>query len=511
MIMKVAFILCISLFLTTNAVIAERGYAKIENGTLHTDHGDLIRGCHSHMMGFAKEKYQNLFWWQALRDKGHLNCVRMMAYNSPSWYGGSGPGVNTSELGVWLDIAVENAAMAGMYIIIDDHSYCCGGKMPINNDSFQHGIDFWNYVSQRYGKYSHVIFEIKNEPPDGAISSNLWTTHTKALYKIIRQYAPNTPVITHTPGADNDKELIGGISKCRSGSDSISYSPNRGNALVAWHGYGTGDINSTNSDLKETYVWQAQKIAAVICDEFGDSNPDHGYDMAKFLEDKKVSWIWLCLNEMEFGSGTSIKTGYDWVKYPPTWSKDPYAKDMSSGPSGVGGGNNCTVNVSKSSHSFLADAGNTIVTVTTIEGFIVSDNQDWISLSKDGNNVMITVTENTGSVSRSGTVIISGCGNKTINVTQEGQRSTGITELYPENKLYIFPNPVNGQVLNLKLDFQQTTPVIIEIYNVTGQLVLESITLELIPHLNLNGFHKGIYLLRVRTEDKIFQQKFIID
>jgi hypothetical protein len=70
---------------------------------------------------------------------------------------------------------------------------------------------------------------------------------------------------------------------------------------------------------------------------------NHGYDMAKFLEDKKVSWVLLCVNEMEFGSGTSIKTGYDWVKYPPTWSKDPYAKDMTAGPSGVGGGNNCTV------------------------------------------------------------------------------------------------------------------------------------------------------------------------
>jgi hypothetical protein len=281
--------------------------------------------------------------------------------------------------------------------------------------------------------------------------------------------------------------------------------------LVAWHGYGTGDINSSKSDLNGPYIWQTQKLAAIICDEFGDSNPDHGYDMAKFLEDKKVSWVWLCVNEMEFGSGTAIKTGYDWVKYPPTWSKDPYAKDMSSGPSGVGGGNNCTVNVSKSSYSFLADAGNIIVTVTTTEGFTVSDNQDWISVSEDGNDIRITVTENTGSGSRSGIVSISGCDSKTITVTQEGQGSTGITELYPENKLYIYPNPVNGQVLNLKLDFQQTTPVIIEIYNVTGQRVLESITSDLIPQLNVNGFHKGIYLLTVRAEDKIFQQKFTIE
>jgi hypothetical protein len=674
------------LLLTANAVFAERGYAKIENGTLHTDNGDLIRGCLAHMMGFAKEKYKNLSWWQALRDRGHLNCVRMMAYNSPSWYGGSGPGVNTSELGDWLDIAVENAGMAGMYIIIDDHSFCCGGKMPINNDSFQHGIDFWNYVSQRYGKYSHVIFEIKNEPPDGAISSNLWTTHTKAIYKIIRQYAPNTPVITHTPGADNDKEPIDGISKCRSGSDTISYSPDGGNALVAWHGYGTGDINSSKSDLNGPYVWQTQKISAVICDEFGDSDPNHGYDMAKFLEDKKVSWVWLCVNEMEFGSGTAIKTGYDWVKYPPTWSKDPYAKDMTAGPSGMGGGNNCTVYVSESSHSFSSEAGNTIVTVTTTEGFTVSDNQEWIGLNQDGNKITITVTENTGSGSRSGIVSISGCENKNISVTQEGQgtiggvggcidgkasfiqtagkvvieaenfnennqqndlvrwqisngqsgfsgsgyvhvadgsvinngvatdnsrliynieftsggnyiiwvrrwapdgagnsvfatlgglqssgidntadegtwiwkslgtvslseagvykleiirredgylvdkvvinsgvtpegegtvettcATNGINEFISENKICIYPNPVNGQVLNVILDSQQTTPVFIEIYNVTGQQVLESITSQLNPQLNVNGFHKGIYLLRVRTKDKIHQQKFTID
>ena len=85
----------------------------------------------------------------------------------------------------------------------------------------------------------------------------------------------------------------------------------------------------------------------------------------------------------------------------------------------------CSVLLSESGFNFSTEAGSNTVTVTTTESFTVSDDQDWITVSKNGNQATITVTKNTGSDSRSGTVTISGCSNKTISITQDGQGGSG--------------------------------------------------------------------------------------
>uniref|UniRef100_UPI00374259E8 CBM96 family carbohydrate-binding protein n=1 Tax=Flammeovirga yaeyamensis TaxID=367791 RepID=UPI00374259E8 len=74
--------------------------------------------------------------------------------------------------------------------------------------------------------------------------------------------------------------------------------------------------------------------------------------------------------------------------------------------------------------SFTESAGSVNIAVTTSETFSVSDNQSWITASKSGDNVVINVTENTGSTERSGTVTVSGCETKTISVTQSGTATT---------------------------------------------------------------------------------------
>ena len=89
------------------------------------------------------------------------------------------------------------------------------------------------------------------------------------------------------------------------------------------------------------------------------------------------------------------------------------------------GGSQCNMSLSETSHNFTADAGNTTITVTTDETYSVSDDQDWITISKDGDQVTITVTENSGSSSRNGTITVSGCSKKTITIRQEGKGGTG--------------------------------------------------------------------------------------
>ncbi|MBB3700743.1 DNRLRE domain-containing protein [Flammeovirga yaeyamensis] len=90
----------------------------------------------------------------------------------------------------------------------------------------------------------------------------------------------------------------------------------------------------------------------------------------------------------------------------------------------TGSGPVCTLELNSSTVSFTESAGSVNIAVTTSETFSVSDNQSWITASKSGDNVVINVTENTGSTERSGTVTVSGCETKTISVTQSGTATT---------------------------------------------------------------------------------------
>jgi hypothetical protein len=275
----------------------------------------------------------------------------MMAYNSPWWTPTSQPN-ETSDLGNDLDIAVQNAAKAGMYIIIDDHSYCCGGKMPINDPAtYEHGKEFWNYVAPRYAAYRHVIYEIKNEPPDNVIAQSGFVNHTKELYKIIRSHAPNNLVIVFTPGANNEAEMpddrdygssstdLGGLTLVTSGADALPpFQLNGGKTLVAWHAY----EQTSQGDGKGSFgrhVDAIRKRAAVIADEFGNDNNATGYKIAKNCEAAGISWVWLMENGTDFDIARKLRTGYDYENpdYQPTWPRDPGAIDMAQGPSGPTG------------------------------------------------------------------------------------------------------------------------------------------------------------------------------
>ncbi len=81
------------------------------------------------------------------------------------------------------------------------------------------------------------------------------------------------------------------------------------------------------------------------------------------------------------------------------------------------GGDDCTLSTSTSNLSFDAPGGSQTFMVTTNESFSVSDNKGFISTSKTGNTVTVTLAANSGA-ERSGTVSVSGCENKSITIQQ---------------------------------------------------------------------------------------------
>ena len=85
-------------------------------------------------------------------------------------------------------------------------------------------------------------------------------------------------------------------------------------------------------------------------------------------------------------------------------------------------------------------------------------------------------------------------------------------QLAPENKMNIFPNPVED-VLQVELDFVQTFDVVnVEITDAAGKLVLakklEQVQQEVV-NLNVKSFSTGLYFIHLKTSEGVRTKKFI--
>ncbi|GJM63897.1 DUF7594 domain-containing protein [Persicobacter diffluens] len=87
--------------------------------------------------------------------------------------------------------------------------------------------------------------------------------------------------------------------------------------------------------------------------------------------------------------------------------------------------NSCSLVLSKNTHHFSDQAGSVTVQVTSNESFTASADQSWISTSISGNDLIVSVSPNEQSSSRSGTITVNGCEQQTLQITQAGKPTTG--------------------------------------------------------------------------------------
>jgi hypothetical protein len=159
---------------------------RVGNGTVLTDDGSLLRMIHSYVHDHFSPYYTNIEWWRAMREVGRFNTVRVMAF-----LGGWPKSTQVMDLGTLLprlDSMVDMAANEGLYLLIDNHSECCGNQNVANNTVF------WNAVAPRYKDRTHVFYELKNEPWQ---YSGL-TEYERTMYEVIRPLAPETHLVLWT-------------------------------------------------------------------------------------------------------------------------------------------------------------------------------------------------------------------------------------------------------------------------------------------------------------------------
>jgi len=301
--------------ITPPVLLSARGRVKVVNNTVVADNGALLRGTH---LRFGDEGYRNftwvtddigiyrnLSWWTDIRDNYNLNTVRIMAYILPEH------SVNMSDLrelndySQKVDLAVNLATQAGMYVILDDHSSCC---QQYNKNETRL---FWQYFAPRYANYTNVIYELKNEPvyhAEGYTAEEI--DFQEEMYNYIRSVAPDTHIILWSfDGGSQDKAL--GI--VNNGTE-INYT----DASVAVHPYKYATI-----DPNFTYLSQLKENYPVIISEFANcchlESASDRLAIWNWAEQTGTSWIYLDINLSVDHSGA---TNPD--EWPMIWPQDPY-------------------------------------------------------------------------------------------------------------------------------------------------------------------------------------------
>jgi Cellulase (glycosyl hydrolase family 5) len=284
-----------------------RGRVRVQNGTVVADDGSLLRMVHSYVHDFFSPYYTDVHWWRAMRDVGHFNTVRVMAYLG-SWP--KSPQImDLKTLLPRLDGMVDLAAEAGLYLLIDNHSECCGNQ-DVTNDTV-----FWKAVAPRYKDRTHVFYELKNEPWQ---YSGL-PEYERTMYEVTQPLAPETHIILWT--IENLIHLSDPLALVRS-LPGIDYS----NASVGVHPYATYRTRQKICDalgltsygceprlqqlltLIETLKSQYPTVMTELAPNEAGA-PDSGFLMV--MEKLGVSWAYL--GGQGFRDAGSMTT-YGWTK-----------------------------------------------------------------------------------------------------------------------------------------------------------------------------------------------------
>ena len=222
--MKLLFLQTIFLLTIILNTQAQRGRVHIQNGTLVTDSGTILRGAH---FDTHDESLRDSSWITAddiigIKNLG-LNSIRL--FTECPWRGDTAGSRTT-----FIDSVVTWTRDNSMYLILVWAGWSPNESTPEDSIAHSYYKYFWKFYAQRYKDETHVIFEICNEPSDVGFDSLTIAMELDA-YDTIRKYAPETHIQFLSPPAFyyyseflNDIENLG---------DGIDW----GNASIAAHAY----------------------------------------------------------------------------------------------------------------------------------------------------------------------------------------------------------------------------------------------------------------------------------
>jgi endoglucanase len=173
-------------------------------GELKQNGGKLSGSCPDYSNKAVQVKGMSLFWSSgadsstvfytekavnAMVRQMNIEVIRFaMGVKNDEFDKGRGYLTGGEDLQKAMLMNVVNAAIDNdIYVIIDWH-------IESGNGYTSDAVKFFEFAAQRYGSYNNVIFEVWNEPKDGA-SMGTVASHANSVISAIRKYSDNLVLV----------------------------------------------------------------------------------------------------------------------------------------------------------------------------------------------------------------------------------------------------------------------------------------------------------------------------
>jgi len=157
--------------------------------------------------------------------------------------------------------------------------------------------------------------------------------------------------------------------------------------------------------------------------------------------------------------------------------------------------NTSSASAADGSIKVVAEGGTGVLTYTLTPGDVVNETGEFANLGPDNYTVDITDENSCGPVSI----------DLTISIADAIESIT-----FAEN-IKLYPNPTSSTI-NLEIDMDKANDYRIEILSISGQMMYKENTTatgKFTKILDLSSFAKGIYFIKVSTEQYYYQEKVI--
>lgn len=209
-----------------------------------------LRGVSTHGLAWYPQ-YVNQQLFTELRKSWNANLVRLALYTAE--YDGYCTGGNQANLMQLVLNGVEYSSKADMYAIVDWHVLNEGNPLTYKEQA----KSFFKTVSKKLAGKNNVIYEICNEPCNGASWQDV-KSYASEVIPIIRANDPNAVVIVGTPNWSQEVN--------QAAADPLGYM----NVMYALHFYAGTHKEELRTKLKNAYA----AGLPVFVSEFGACNAD---------------------------------------------------------------------------------------------------------------------------------------------------------------------------------------------------------------------------------------------
>lgn len=216
-------------------LVSDMGQLSVKGAQLVGADGKAVqlRGVSTHGIQWFPA-FANKEIFKYLRDEWNINCIRLAMYT-----GESEGYTSSTKAGIEQNVqnAIDACIQLDMYVIVDWHVLADQSPQVRKADALR----FFDYISEKYGSYPNIIYEICNEPNGYATWNGDVKPYAEEVIPVIRANDPDSVIIVGTPtwSQDIDKAL----------ADPLDFN----NVMYTLHYYATTHTDWLRSRLKSCH------------------------------------------------------------------------------------------------------------------------------------------------------------------------------------------------------------------------------------------------------------------